>query len=353
MKSFLKTRSVYSGMVRLLDTFCDRYSLKTPVHHIYDVDDRVIFGHWLKKLKYIDQQYGKEGLGLEIANLVTPSHLGISFYIAMSSKNLRSYMEMPLQYISVWYDYMYKDVRIIDDEVLVSWEKPAYYSAGLYVRETAISEELQVAIIYQRLLALVGENHQYFIKVELAIPKPKNTKLYENYFNCPVSFDAERTLVKIPLSLCDVPLATQDPMLLHLLKRTASDMFNKLPKHLKLLENVNQAIIKSINAQDPRISVVAGYLNVSTRTLQMALKEQGVRFQDLLNKARLTLAKQYLLQEDISIVDISSLLGYQEQTSFNRVFKTWTGYSPMRWRDLNIENTNAENKYLDDENHLN
>lgn len=323
-------------MVRLLDTFCDRHSLKSPVHHIYDVDDRVIFGQWLKKLKYIDQQYGKEGLGLEIANLVTPSHLGISFYIAMSSKNLRSYMEMPLQYISVWYDYMYKEIRVIDNEVWVFWEKPAYYSAGLYIRETAISEELQVAIIYQRLLALVGKSHQHFIKVELAIPKPKNTKLYEDYFHCPVSFEAERTLVKIPLSVCDVPFTTEDPMLLHILKRTASDMFNKMPKHLKLLENVNQAIIKSINAQDPRASVVAGYLNMSTRTLQIALKEQGVSFQNLLNKARLTLAKQYLLQKDISIVEISSLLGYQEQTSFNRVFKSWTGYSPMRWRDLNI-----------------
>lgn len=340
-------------MVRLLDTFCDRYSLKTPVHHIYDIDDRVIFGHWLKKLKYIDQQYGKEGLGLEIAKLVTPSHLGISFYIAMSSKNLRAYMEMPLQYISVWYDYMYKEIRVIDNEVLVFWEKPAYYSAGLHIRETAISEELQVAIIYQRLLALVGENHQHFIKVELAIPKPKNIKLYENYFNCPVSFDAERTLVKIPLSVCDVPFATEDPMLLHILKRTASDMFNKMPKHLKLLENVNQAIIKSINAQDPRVSVVAGYLNMSTRTLQISLKEQGVSFQHLLNKARLTLAKQYLLQKDISIVEISSLLGYKEQTSFNRVFKSWTGYSPMRWRDLNIEKLTANDRSLDSQAHLN
>lgn len=344
MKSFLKTRSVYSGMVRLLDNFCDRYSLKTPVHHIYDIDDRVIFGHWLKKLKYIDQQYGKDGLGIEIAKLVTPSHLGISFYIALSSKNLRSYMEMPLQYISVWYDYMYKDIIIIDDEVLVSWEKPAYYSAGLHVRETAISEELQVAIIYQRLLALVGSNYQLFKKVELAIPKPKNTKLYENYFNCPVSFDAKRTLVKIPLNLCDIPFTTEDPMLLHLLTKTAAQMFKKMPKHIKILDNVNQAIIKSINVQNPKISVVAGYLNMSTRILQMTLKDQGLRFQDLLNKTRFTLAKQYLLEKNTSIVKISSLLGYKEQTSFNRVFKSWTGYSPMRWRDLNIKNSNLENE---------
>lgn len=346
MESFLKTRSVYSGMVRLLDAFCNKYSLKTPVHQIYNTDDRVVFGQWLKKLKYVDQQYGKEGLGLEIAKLVNASHLGVSFYMAMSSKNLRNYIEMPLQYISVWYDYTYKEIRIIDNEVLVSWEKPAYYCAGFYVRETAISEELQAAILYQRLRLLVGDNYQHFTKVELAIPKPKNTRLYENYFNCPVSFDADRTLLKTPLSVCDVPLATEDPMLLHLLQKTASQMFDKMPKQTKFLENVNQAIIKSINAQDPRVCTVAGYLNMSTRLLQKALKEKGVRFQDLLNKARLTLAKQYLLEKNISIVEISSLLGYKEQTSFNRVFKSWTGYSPMRWRDLNIEKIAETNESL-------
>jgi AraC-like DNA-binding protein len=336
MKSFLKTRSVYSGMVRLLDVFCDQNNLKAPVHNIYDLDDRVVFGRWLKKLKYVDQQYGKEGIGLEIAKLCHPSHLGVSLYIAASCKNLKNYTELTRQYISVWYDYMYKDVKTIDNQIQISWEKPAYYSAGLHIRETAISEELQVAIIYQRLLKLFPGNYEVFTKVELAIPKPKNIKLYENYFNCPVSFDGERTLFRIPENVFEADLSTADPMLLHIVKKPAEEMFNSMPKHTKFLENVYQSIIKSIKAQEPQISVVAGHLNMSTRVLQMTLKDHGVRFQHLLNKARLTLAKQYLLQNDISIVDISSLLGYQEQTSFNRVFKNWTGHSPMRWRSLNI-----------------
>lgn len=339
MKSFLKTRSVYSGMVRLLDAFCEKNYLKSPINHIYDIDDRIIFSQWLKKLKYVDQQYQKEGLGLEIAKLSNPSHLGISLYIAASCKNLKSYVELPLQYISIWYDYMHKDVKIVGNEIIISWEKPAYYSAGLHIRETAISEELQVAIIYQRLLTLIGQNRDIFTKVELAIPKPKNTKLYQDYFNCPVSFDAERTLFKVQKSILDVQWASEDPMLLHILQKPADQMFNEMPKHTKFLENVNQAIIKSIKAQDPKVSVTAGYLNMSTRILQMALKDHGVRFQDMLNDARLTLAKQYLLNKNTSIIEISSLLGYQEQTSFNRVFKCWTGDTPMRWRELNIEKT--------------
>ena len=340
-------------MVRLLDAFCDQNNLKTPVHSVYDLDDRVLFGRWLKKLKYVDQQYGKEGIGLEIAKLCHPSHLGVSLYIAASCKSLKNYTELPLQYISVWYDYMYKDVKTIDNQVQISWEKPAYYSAGLHVRETAISEELQVAIIYQRLLKLFPGNYEVFTKVELAIPKPKNTKLYEKYFNCPVSFDTERTLFRIPMNVFDAELSTEDPMLLHILKKPADQMFNNMPKHTKFLENVHQSIIKSIKAQEPQISVVAGYLNMSTRVLQMTLKDHGVRFKDLQNKARLILAKQYLLNKNTNIMEVASLLGYQEQTSFNRVFKNWTGYSPMRWRDLNIGKLTENDISLDNLTHLN
>ncbi len=336
MKSFLKTRSVCSGMVWLLDAFCEKNLLKSPVNHIYNVEDRILFNRWLKKLKYIDQQYQKEGLGLEIAKLCNPSHIGISSYIAASCKSLNAYIGLPLQYISIWYDYMYKDVSFADEEIIISWETPAYYRAGLYTRETAISEELQVAIIYCRVLQITGNAAKVFNKVELAIPKPQNVKLYEDFFNCPVSFNAERTLFKVAQYVFEIPLSSEDPILFQLLKKQADVMMGSMPKKITFLENVNQAIIKSINQQDPRIGLVATYLNMNTRSLQNALKEEGFRFQDLLNEARLTLAKQYLLKKNMSIVEISNLLGYQEQTSFNRVFKSWTGDSPMRWRELNM-----------------
>ena len=327
-----------SGMVRLLDTFCEKNNLKTPVNHRYDLDDRIIFHRWLKKLKYVDQQYKKEGLGLEIAKLTNNNHLGVSVYIAAACPNLKSYVQLPRQYISIWYDYVYKDVHFNEHDLVVSWAKPAYYAAGLHVKETAISEELQVAIIYKRLSAFIGESDKVFTHVELAIPKPKNVKLYEEYFDCPVTFNAERTSFKIPKQILEMPWVTEDAMLLHILKEPAETIFNKMPKHTAFLENVNQAIIKSINAHDPKVNIVAGYLNMSTRVLQITLKEHNIRFQDLLTAVRFTLAKQYLLDGKTNILEIAILLGYQEQTSFNRAFKSWTSYSPMRWRDLYLKN---------------
>ncbi|MBI1452366.1 MULTISPECIES: helix-turn-helix domain-containing protein [Acinetobacter] len=334
MKSFLKTKSVGSGMAHLLDFFCEKNHLRSPVKHIYHIDDRIPLNRWFKKLKYVDQQYKQDGLGLDIASLSNASYIGISAYLATSCKNLSSYIGMPIQYISIWYDYMYKEVYFSDDEIIISWGKPAYYRANIFVRETAISEELQVGIIFQRVKQITGENTNVFNRVTLAIPKPKNTRKYEEYFGCPVIFDAELTSFHICKHVIEMPLSSEDPVLFELLKKQAEEMMKKMPKNSTFLENVNQAIIKSINLQDPKIGTVAEYLNLSSRSLQSMLKEQGVTFQDLLNNVRLNLAQEYLSQSDKSIIEISNLLGYQEQTSFNRGFKTWTGHSPMRWRDL-------------------
>ncbi|WP_155769208.1 helix-turn-helix domain-containing protein, partial [Acinetobacter gerneri] len=41
----------------------------------------------------------------------------------------------------------------------------------------------------------------------------------------------------------------------------------------------------------------------------------------------------YLKNSDLSISQITNLLAYKEQPSFNRSFKLWTGLTPLEWRN--------------------
>jgi AraC-like DNA-binding protein len=36
---------------------------------------------------------------------------------------------------------------------------------------------------------------------------------------------------------------------------------------------------------------------------------------------------------ELSLVDIAFLLGFSEQSAFNRAFKRWTGQTPQAFRD--------------------
>jgi len=71
---------------------------------------------------------------------------------------------------------------------------------------------------------------------------------------------------------------------------------------------------------------------MSKRSLQIKLSKEGVKYQDLLDKIKREHAIQLLEQSRISIIDITFLLGYSEQSAFNRAFKKWTGFAPGEYR---------------------
>ncbi len=96
---------------------------------------------------------------------------------------------------------------------------------------------------------------------------------------------------------------------------------------------VHAAIIKNLAHDRVRLSSIAEELNLSPRTLQRKLNEAGASFQQVLDQARFALATDYLRQESLSLVDISFLLGYQEQSAFTHAFKEWAGVNPGAWRE--------------------
>ena len=68
---------------------------------------------------------------------------------------------------------------------------------------------------------------------------------------------------------------------------------------------------------------------------QRRLDERSLKFQVLLDDARLQLAKRYLSKSNTSLSEIALLLGYAEQSAFNHAFKRWTGSTPKAWREKN------------------
>jgi AraC-like DNA-binding protein len=95
---------------------------------------------------------------------------------------------------------------------------------------------------------------------------------------------------------------------------------------------VHAAIVAGLRQGSARLATVAATLAVTPRTLQRKLADAGTSFQALLDQARYGLARDYLREPDLSLVDIAFLLGYQEQSAFNHAFRVWAGTNPGAWR---------------------
>ena len=66
-------------------------------------------------------------------------------------------------------------------------------------------------------------------------------------------------------------------------------------------------------------------MSVTPRTLQRHLASRNLKFQPLLNELRGRLADEYLNDIRLQLSEIALLLGYSEQSSFNRAYKQWAG----------------------------
>ncbi|WP_146196688.1 helix-turn-helix domain-containing protein, partial [Acinetobacter stercoris] len=176
-----------------------------------------------------------------------------------------------------------------------------------------------------------------FSKIEFTQSKPNNTELFEKFFRCPLFFNAKTNRIYLDKANCETKINKQDPVLLEILKKQADRLILTIPATDSFSELLNENIIYSINRNRTNIEYVAERIGIPTRLLQYQLKRNGINYSKRLTDVRKELALQYLKNEELSILDISILLAYKEQASFNRAFKSWTGMSPSQWRK-EIEN---------------
>jgi AraC-like DNA-binding protein len=76
---------------------------------------------------------------------------------------------------------------------------------------------------------------------------------------------------------------------------------------------------------------VAANFNMSGRTLQRKLHDEGVNFQQVADAVRKSLAIHYMQSGNYQIKEISIMLGYNELSAFSRAFKRWTGKPPVSY----------------------
>jgi AraC-like DNA-binding protein len=65
------------------------------------------------------------------------------------------------------------------------------------------------------------------------------------------------------------------------------------------------------------------------------LAKADSNFRSVLVEMRRNLAEQYILDNRLTLTEISLLLGFSEASSFSRAYKNWTGSAPSVARQEN------------------
>lgn len=171
-------------------------------------------------------------------------------------------------------------------------------------------------------------------RVDLTYPRPDSLEVLQAaFFGAPLYFDQPVSALHYDREALDYPqlhVTTRfyDGVTQEFSAFFSEDASGADPFSLAL----HTAIRRQLPAGSCSIDSIAADMNVSRRTLQRRLKERDTSFQQLLQQVKADLARKYLEDKSLSIIEIAMLLGYGDPSSFSAAFKSWSGLTPTEYR---------------------
>ena len=169
------------------------------------------------------------------------------------------------------------------------------------------------------------------IRVTYRREQPESTTCFEEFFNAPVEFSQVHNALWLDPEVVTTPLATANPELVRINDQIVTEYLAHIDRH-DLASQVRSKLIESLPSGQVSEERIAAAINVSQRSLQRKLKQQGITFTKLLEKTRQELGLLYVRDPQRSFNEIAYLLGFSEPGNFTRAFKRWYGSSPSQYR---------------------
>ena len=171
---------------------------------------------------------------------------------------------------------------------------------------------------------------------QFTFPVPADHAVYAVLFSGPTAFDSPTSNIRFDAHYLALALRRDEPALQQMLQRALPLTVLPYRRDRLLVQQVRQALIAR-PAETRGADALAALLNVSTRTLHRQLKEQGASLQALKDEVRQALAVDMLLRTRRPIKQVADAAGFQNEKSFMRAFKSWTGQSPAQFRQQRQE----------------
>jgi len=270
-----------------------------------------------------EEQLNTKMIGFEFGQAIEPDRWGVLGYIVYTSPSLQSALKSQYEYQSLAGNVGVPLHEIKDNSITLMWA-PSYLCSYHTVEEVITSW----VVIAKKLTNYSATP----LKIYFNHSCPSQVDIYQDFFGCEVEFDSPINGIKISRSVLELPLVKYSPELNTMLCEQASRVVNNLIQQLPV-QVVTQFITNQLPMGVPEVESAAQYVQMSVRTLQRKLNEHELTYSGLVDSIRKELAQSYLLKTDSKIVRISQMLGFSEQSAFQRAFKRWTGKTPKSFRD--------------------
>lgn len=189
--------------------------------------------------------------------------------------------------------------------------------------------ELGLANAMQVIKLLCGERF-YPLNTYFIHPRSGSELAYREVFHSPVHFNQGWCGFELPESALSIPLSSVDHQ-----ARQLAELYldsQQTPYTSSLSEDVARLIRSLLPTGQCSSETIAAHLSMHKRTLQRRLANEGITYEKLLTAERQLMARNYLMEPNLKLSQIAGLLGYSEQSAFNRACRDWYDATPRAYR---------------------
>ncbi len=163
---------------------------------------------------------------------------------------------------------------------------------------------------------------------------------YQNVFDCPVKFNQDWCGFVLPESAFSTSLSSEDEQTCKLARHYLDSQPS--PFSNSVSDEVRKLIRGLLPTGQCSSEAIASHLSVHKRTLQRKLAQESTTYEQILADERQIIARKYLKDPNLKLSQISGLLGYSEQATFNRACRAWFGVTPRNYRTKLLEELSSE-----------
>lgn len=194
-----------------------------------------------------------------------------------------------------------------------------------------VAVDYGIAMVIVMCRAAYG-THLNPIRVTFQHEQPEPSACFNEFFKAPVEYSQAYNAIWLDPDVVTEPLANANPELVRVNDQVVTNYLAQLDRN-DLSMRVRSELIERLPSGQVTEGEIASSINVSQRSLQRKLKEQGMSFSQLLEKTRQELGVLYVRDPQRSFNEIAYLLGFSEPGNFTRAFKRWYGKSPSQYRE--------------------
>jgi AraC-like DNA-binding protein len=167
--------------------------------------------------------------------------------------------------------------------------------------------------------------------VTFAYPIP-NVLEYERVLRCKPVQQADEYAMVFDAKYWEEPILTVNYELQTVLLQKVASRLNGQTQGKSWQQRIYDYLISNAYLGIVSLEGMAANFNISPRSLQRKLKEEGITYQEIADQVRKSLSMHYLESGNYPVKEISYMLGYNELSAFARAFKRWTGITPVTYQ---------------------